>query len=453
MTPNEGDPIRTDALTALVDLARTSVQPATPVQLAQGLDHVAARLTERKLRRRFALRSSLLLATAGACVLLVVGAVSISRKRLQPTMQPALTYQIEGGNVIEGGYLHEAGNSGIKLFFTEGTEFILMPGARGRLRTVDSRGAHIAIEQGSASFQVTPRSDARWLVDVGPFLVTVKGTVFAVSWDAAAERFELRLRHGRVSVSGPVTGGEVSLRAGQRLLVDLPKAETVITEQKPEEAWLDSLDPAAAANGAGAVEPVPGSASATTERPAARPAPGPTTSALTRPEAGRSNGKEAGKFSGERRWSQAIAAGDWDRILAEVEHTGIKSTLEKVSSEDLFALADAARYRRRAGLAREALLAERRRFPESDRALDATFLLGRMEEERAHGASKALRWYDEYLDRAPTGTYASEALGRKMFVTRSLEGTVPAQPIAEDYLRRFPNGTYAGAARALRRGR
>ena len=107
-----------------------------------------------------------------------------------------------------------------------------MPGTRSRLRAVDASGARIAIEHGTASFQVTPSADHRWQVDVGPFLVTVKGTVFTVSWDAASERFELKLRHGRVTVSGPVTGGEIALRAGQRLLVDLPQGETMISEPK-----------------------------------------------------------------------------------------------------------------------------------------------------------------------------------------------------------------------------
>jgi TolA-binding protein len=147
-----------------------------------------------------------------------------------------------------------------------------------------------------------------------------------------------------------------------------------------------------------------------------------------------------------------VASGKWDRILADVERIGVSATLENASSEELFALADAARYRSRNGLAQEALLAERRRFPGSSRALDAAFLLGRLEESREHGADKALKWYDEYLARAPAGTYASEALGRKMMVTSRTEGAARAQHIAKEYLRRFPTGTYAGPARALRRG-
>jgi hypothetical protein len=290
-----------------------------------------------------------------------------------------------------------------------------MPGTRSRLRAVDGSGARIAIEHGTASFQVTPSpaGDRRWQVDVGPFLVTVKGTVFTVSWDAAAERFELKLRHGRVTVSGPVTGGEIALRAGQRLLVDLPAGETVISEPKPdEESGAPSDRPPA---------------------PLVRPAP-------TAPGA---------RGNGDRRWALALAAGELDRILAEAERAGVRATLDKASSDDLLALADAARYRRRMDLARDALLAERRRFPDSPRALDAAFLLGRVEEASDRGFARAIEWYDEYLTRAPTGTYASEALGRKMTLLSKLDGTSRARPVAEEYLRRFPNGTYAGPARAF----
>jgi TolA-binding protein len=129
----------------------------------------------------------------------------------------------------------------------------------------------------------------------------------------------------------------------------------------------------------------------------------------------------------------------------------LKATLDKASSDDLLALADAARYRRRMDLARDALLAERRRFPDSPRALDAAFLLGRVEEASDSGIRRALEWYDAYLMRAPTGTYASEALGRKMTLTSKLEGPARARPVAEEYLRRFPSGTYAGPARAFMR--
>jgi hypothetical protein len=306
-----------------------------------------------------------------------------------------------------------------------------MPGTRSRLRAVDASGARITIEHGSASFQITPANDRRWQVDVGPFLVTVKGTVFTVSWDAVTEKFELKLQRGAVTVSGPSTSGEIALRAGQRLLVDLPKGEAVINEHMPEERS----------------EPADGSAPSASEplldrsrEPSRKPvAPTGKTAAAS----------SAAKLGDEHQWAAALAAGHLDRILDEAERAGLKATLDTASSDDLFALADAARYRRRTDLARDALLAARRRFRGSPHALDTAFLLGRVEEMGNQGVARAIQWYDEYLRQAPAGTYASEALGRKMTLTNELGGTSRARPIAEEYLRRFPDGTYAGPARAI----
>jgi TolA-binding protein len=144
-----------------------------------------------------------------------------------------------------------------------------------------------------------------------------------------------------------------------------------------------------------------------------------------------------------------LARGNWVRILDEVQRIGVNETLGRASSEDLFALANAARYHHRPDLARAALLAERRRFPASARARDALYLLGRVEESRTTGTAQAIAWYDEYLARAPTGPLVEEALGRKMILTEKLEGPTGARAVAVDYLRRFPKGNYAGSAREL----
>ena len=174
--------------------------------------------------------------------------------------------------------------------------------------------------------------------------------------------------------------------------------------------------------------------------PGAEPA-GPAPAAAPAPSA-------AAKAKRERRWADELASGNWDRILEDVERAGLGATLNSASSEELFALADAARYRRRTELAHAALLAQRRRFPGSPRAL---FLLGRVEESRGGGMARAVAWYDEYLARAPTGAYAAEALGRKMTITSKAGGPAKARPIAEEYLRRFPRGSYVASARAILR--
>jgi hypothetical protein len=428
------DPVDAPVLAALTALGRDAAKPHTTAELDQGLRAVRARIAigaaHRRARRRWAALAG---ATAVACVVIALKVTSLQRPGEDATGQPVAVSRIEGGTLLENGYLSQSSPAGVTVMFSEGSTFALLPGTRGRLRSVADSGAHLAVEHGTASLDVTQIREHRWLVEAGPFLVAVRGTAFTVSWEPSTERFELHLRHGEVVVSGPVVNGSIPLRAGQRLVVSLPRAETVISEDQAETAGAspDAAPPATAPPASRAVAGAAGSRAATREAPAPPPPP---------------RGARA------RRWTADLASGHWDRILADVDRDGVDATLADAASEDLFALADAARYRRRADLARAALLAQRRRFPHAPRTLDAIFLLGRTEELRGHGAeAQAIAWYDEYLARAPMGAYAAEALGRKMILSNELGGPARAEPIAREYLLRFPDGSYAGSARALQR--
>ncbi len=425
MTRSE-EPTGSPALAALIRLGRDGVKQPSRAELDQGLNALYNRIAAGRVRRRATTRWSLIGAAALLSSVVALLVISLSRQGAPTPTPPALAYRLEGGELLEGGYLRESGHAGIRLLFSEGSRLDFTPGTRGRLRNVDATGARVAIEQGTASFRVTPSADRRWWVEVGPFLVTVTGTVFTVDWDPSGERFELRLREGRVLVSGPVSGGDLALRSGQRLVVDLTRAETVITEDGAESALAPFAAAPTASGSSLAVDTAMGSS------PSAVPAP-------------------SSLGQGQRGWTSELTSGQWNRILERVDRDGVEATLNSASSEDLFALADAARYRRRPDLARSALLAQRRRFPDSPRALDAIFLLGRAEESRGGGAAPAIARYDEYLARAPAGPYAAEALGRKMTIASQVGGPALARPLAEEYLRRFPKGSYAGAARALLR--
>ncbi len=415
-------------LTALTDLLRHAVKPPSATELQRGLNALRARGAAKPdaARWRWAAFASALLAGA----ILAFWAIDVLTASSPSGERAVAVKKIEGGKLLDGGYLSEVGHVGIKLFFNEGSRFELAPGARGRLRSVSAEGARLALEHGKASFQITESSDHHWSVEAGPFVVAVRGTDFAVVWDPAHEELEVNLRRGRVSVSGPVVGDELVLRPGQRLTVSLPKRQSVLSE---------GISPPPSAASANALPPAPPPASAD------EPAVGDAPDLANTPAASASTGS-----SSDRSWKEAIATGQWDRILADVERDGVTTTLQTLSSEDLFALADAARYRRRTDLARAALVEQRRRFPHSPRSLDALFLLGRVEEVGQAGKRSAIQRYREYLARAPGGTYSAEALGRSMILTKELEGTASARRIADEYLQRFPNGSYAEAARALR---
>jgi TolA-binding protein len=146
-------------------------------------------------------------------------------------------------------------------------------------------------------------------------------------------------------------------------------------------------------------------------------------------------------------WSKRIAEGEFEIVLAEAEARGAESVLSSAGLGDVMALADAARYKGRQGLARRALESVRQRFGSSDAARTAAFLLGRMSEGAPAGA---IAWYDTYLSEAPGGTFAAEALGRKMALLDRSGQRARARAVAEQYLASYPKGAYAALARQLR---
>jgi TolA-binding protein len=308
--------------------------------------------------------------------------------------------------------------------------------ARGRVASVDEHGARVLLEDGSAHVEVVRRPGARWMFDAGPFLVNVHGTEFDLGWKAAEGQLDVRLHRGAVSVTGPVSDQGISLHAGQWLTVRLATHEVFVRNldqaAPPAPAPAQTPEPAIAPSAPASPEPVPAL---------------PGTAVKVRHHSARTSGSRPDDLD----WAAARSAGEWTRILDGAVRRGVDRTLAERSSEDLALLADAAHYLHRDDVAERALLAQRKRFPGSTRAKDAAFLLGRIVEARPGSASAALAWYDRHLEEAPSGVYASEALGRKMTVLGRLGGEQAARPVAEEYLRRYPAGSYARAARAYAR--
>ncbi len=146
-------------------------------------------------------------------------------------------------------------------------------------------------------------------------------------------------------------------------------------------------------------------------------------------------------------WSRRMARGDFEAVVEAAERRGIESVLSHGSHAELAALADAARYTRRSRLAGRALNAERQRFPETAEGREASFFLGNLAEDGGD-RSGAVSWYGRYLREDSAGTYAAQALGRKMLI-ESRRGSSSAGIDAEEYLHRFPSGSYADAARLI----
>jgi hypothetical protein len=343
-------------------------------------------------------------------------------------LPPTLSYTLDGRAPPANGYVRSSAAHEPDLAFSDGTNIHVMPSTSARVLDVGRHGARFMLEDGRAHVQVAHRPGASWQVQAGAFVIHVHGTAFVVEWNASQSRLDLQMESGVVSVDGPHSGDTVMLRGGQSLSVRSDGSRVVATTQ-----------PALAARGSGAggpdtvpapppdEAPLPAEATASTALPRL-----PSNAALPR-----------------ARWAERLADGEAAGIVAEAERRGVATVLAGANSEDLAALADAARFRNQDQLARRVLLAQRRRFPGTLRAEEASFLLGRLADGPGRRAPDALVWYDRYLREAPSGAYAAEAMGRMMLVLQRQHRTGEARNVAAAYLRRFPDGVYARAARAV----
>jgi len=411
----------------LARVARKTLGHMSDAQHERGLASVRGHAHRRREERR-----RRLLAFGGAGAACAIAAFLLAPGVLQKMHEgsPPLALEVESGVIDAAGTIVPRNDQQQpELRFGDGTVIKLASDTRGRVASVDGHGAHVAIQNGSAHVSVVHKPKARWRIDAGPYTITVHGTVFTAAWDESQQRLEVKMERGLVSVTGPVTNGPIAVRAGQALTVKLKRSQVLLRDLDRDDVVADADAETETDVGAPLSTLAPPPATAKT-----RVASLATKSARSRP----------GKT-----WSAALSAGEFDTILEEAERD-IGHVLASRGTEDLAALADAARYRRHDDVARRALLAQRRRFPGSPRAADAAFFLGRLDENGGRGPGSALAWYERYLDEAPSGSYVAEALGRKMMAVEEIHGAAAARNVADQYLRSFPRGSYAGAARALR---
>jgi hypothetical protein len=326
-----------------------------------------------------------------------------------------LTFEVIHGTIETGGEIKPA-EAGTRIQFSEGSAIVLEQEARTQVRDVTADGARIVLARGRARASFVPRPHARWQVAPGPYLVQVTGTVFDVQWSDENQGLDLWLKKGSVRVSGPLIGDGVTMRRGQHLLTRLRDNKILLENE---------VEGAEGAVDAQPVQPPP-------ELPAA-------------PAAAASDAPREGPPA--EAWSHRLARGDFEAIVASAERRGVAHVLARAPRSEVAALADAARYTRRPRLAARALHAERDRFPGTTEGREAGFFLGSLADDRGE-PREAISWYARYLRDDPSGSYAAQALGRKMLL-ESRAGSAVAHDDAGEYLRRFPSGPYADAARRI----
>jgi hypothetical protein len=414
MTPDADDAAKlSPAVRARLDLVRRTFGSMSLQQRSRGQARALA---------RFAIPARSATPWAVAAVVAVASLAFVLRGWLRAA-PPPLSFVVEGAAVAVDGAVRGGapGDRRPVMRFSDGTEVELGARARAHVASLTQHGARISLDEGEVRARVVHWERARWLFDAGPCVVTVTGTAFTLSWTPDEERIDLRLENGSVEVGGPILDQPIPLRSGKWLTLRLRQHEILIRD-------IPGGEQATAPSGSSAATPE---------------APTPSAEA-TVADAGLAPAPPAPPPRQD--WASSVASGKFQQVVDEAERLGIDACLAQASSSELGALADAARYTKWRELSKQALLAQRQRFPGSRRAAEAAFLLGRLGE--SNGAT-AVSWYDDYLAEAPAGPYAPEALGRKMILVEKMSGRGAAAKVAREYLSRFPRGTYARAAEAL----
>ncbi|HSO39543.1 MAG TPA: hypothetical protein VLT33_43755, partial [Labilithrix sp.] len=115
----------------------------------------------------------------------------------------------------------------------------------------------------------------------------------------------------------------------------------------------------------------------------------------------------------------------------------------------LLARADAERQAADTRAARATLLEVRQKYPRGTGAPQAAFDLGVVAFDVEHDFAAAARWFRLYLDEAPRGPLAREALGRVMEAESRSGDLAGASAAAARYLELYPGGPHASLAKRL----
>jgi hypothetical protein len=373
-------------------------------------------IEERKARWPFAVAATLSLAAAG--VLGIFGFRHANK---------ALSFEV--GDQHEAGrvetWIAAPDGSNVPLKFSDGSDVTVDPGARARVTQLDAQGAHVLLERGRAVASVIHRENTHWQVAAGPFLVSVVGTRFDVSWDPDTEVFRIHLQEGRVLVSGSFLHDPQAVSTGQTLRAACKEGRSELVEVRGGEHELGELD--APANAPAAAEPADSNDGA-----------GATASA----PGGAAHGAEARRTT----WQELAAAGKYREALESAEKSGFEAELHHASGKDLLALGDAARLAGNSSRARQAYLAARDRIPGGGRA---TYGLGLLAFDQQLDFAEAARWFEAYVAQHPGGALRREAEGRLIEAWQRAGEPEKARRAASRYLVDYPTGAHAALARQL----
>lgn len=395
---------------------------------------------------------------------------------LWPVTPEPLAYRVDDGaeSTALDSSIAASSDRATSIAFTDGSSVRLAPSASARVHQLSLDGAIIALDRGEATVSVRHRKGTHWSVAAGPFFVRVTGTRFRVGWQPEDEVFDLAVLDGEVRVTSPDAPEQI-LRDGDvfhRMLTP-----EVVPEPEPAQVEDPIVEPAAVSpRRSGQAPSRRAPQPPEPERSESQPSPGraPSSSRGTyrppsplklnlpqkepnqpetkvpkleegpEPELGEPEPPEPTPEPTPPEWKTMLDEGKYEALLTELGPSQVEKALWQAGPSQLVDLGAAARQLRdpRAGYIYSVA---RSRFPGTEAAADAAFILGRMQ-FHSGAYNNAATWFETYVRERPDGRFAREAAGRLIESYDRGADERRARDAAERYLRRYPNGPHAGLA-------
>jgi TolA-binding protein len=301
-------------------------------------------------------------------------------------------------------------------------------------------GVIIKMANGRLSADIRSAGETLWELRAGPYTITVLGTAFDVSWDAAASILDVKVLRGTVLIRGQkldpdgikLTAGEQLQSNSQSHIVssgrigsELSSEVRRISERQNGDATENvntADDPQLASDEDAGVAPY---------------------------EQGMLDTDVTTLACSSQSWRFLYAKSNFEAVVDTALKLGLENALHACSKQALWDLVDAARRTGRIQVAEKTLGVFRKRFAGSKKAMTATFLLGRIAMEQSKKPASARKWFSTYLKETPDGALSEEALGRLIELHMSSDMKSEADKHAKTYLSRYPGGQYAKLAESL----
>ena len=207
------------------------------------IDHVTTRDAGRAIGRRWSWLTGgrISFGLVGAAAL---GAVMFAYTRLPISFQvisDAAPGAVAGtaGDVVEANAVVPTA-----VRFSEGSSIVLERGGRLRVLALESNGARVLVEKGSADVAIAHRrSPGKWRFEAGPVTVQVTGTRFRVDWNPEDRSFGIDLKEGSVIVGGDCLAGPRRVQRGDSLRLSCAPAVKMATTESPPQPVSPTLPP------------------------------------------------------------------------------------------------------------------------------------------------------------------------------------------------------------------